>query len=120
MCVCSFGKGIRNTAGLPRWNNKCFLGSMAEDILDRVNRIASSALPGCFHTTPRGESYFSFDMKDANGTVSTLPHIWIDPASSDRQIADKLNRALRESLHPQMLPDDRAVPNLKKEESGDW
>ncbi len=91
---------------------------MADDIMSRVDRIASDALPGHIHTSPCGEYYFSFDMKDAAGTVSTLPHIWIDPECSDRQIGDKLKRALREALHPETLPDDLSVPDLKREESG--
>lgn len=91
---------------------------MAEDILIRVNRIASHALPGSIHTSACGESYFSFDMKDDSGTVSSLPHIWIDPECSDRQIGDKLKRALQEAFHPETLPDDLSVPNLEREESG--
>lgn len=100
------------------WKTRCSSIGMAEDILRRVDRIASAALPGHLGASPCGESYFSFAIRDAAGTVSTLPHIWIDPECSDRQIEDKLKRALKEALHPETFPDDLSVPDLKREASG--
>jgi len=90
---------------------------MAEQILNRVDRIASGVL-GAVHTKACGEDYYSFEMKDAAGNAIVLPHIWIDPESSDRQIGEKLKRALNEALHPETLPDDLSVPDLKTEKSG--
>jgi hypothetical protein len=90
---------------------------MAEHIRSRVDRIASGAL-GAVHTKACGEDYYSFEMRDAAGNPVVLPRIWIDPESSDRQIGEKLKRALNEVRHPETLPDDLSVPNLKREESG--
>jgi hypothetical protein len=44
--------------------------------------------------------------------------IWIDSKSSDRQIREKLQRALNEALHPETLPGDLSVPDLGRERSG--
>ncbi len=90
---------------------------MADEILSRVNRIASHALPGLIRTNPQGEDYYSFELKN-EGTVSVLPHIWIDPDASDEQIGDKLKYVLQEALHPETMPDDLSVPNLQREENG--
>ena len=100
------------------WQTKCSALGMADDLLGRVDRIASGALPDVIHTIACGEDYFSFEMRDAAGTVFALPHIWIDSESSDRQIRDKLQRALNEALHPETLPDDLSVPDLGREEPG--
>ena len=84
-----------------------------EKTIARLNRLASDVLPGKISTETMGENYYSFVMIYADGTTTELPHIWIDPARSDGEIRDKLQRAFREALHPESAPDDESVPNLQ-------
>jgi hypothetical protein len=95
----------------------CLHVVMAEFIQSRVDRIASGVL-GAVHTKACGEDYYSFEIRDAAGNIIVVPRIWIDPDASDRQIGEKLRGALNGALHPETLPDDLSVPNLKSEESG--
>jgi hypothetical protein len=41
--------------------------------------------------------------------------VWIGASASDREIRDKLAGVFRESRHPEVVPDDLAVPNLQTE-----
>ena len=86
---------------------------MEENILTRLDRIASGVLPGTIHTETMGENYYSFVMTYDDGTTTELPHIWIDPDRSDDEIRHKLGRAIGEAFYPEeTLPDDESVPNM--------
>ena len=94
---------------------------MEPNVLDRLNRIASDVLPGEIRTETMGENYYSFVMKYDDGTTTELPHIWIDPDTSDEEIRDKLQRAIGEAFYPEeTLPDDQSVPNIQAEKAGSW
>lgn len=97
---------------------KCSPNVMGDNLLKRIEHIACAVLPGAIRTKALGENYYSFQLKDSAGNASTLPHIWIDPASTDQQIRKKLIHAVDEALHPESAPDDLSVPNLKGEEAG--
>ena len=88
---------------------------MSEGILQRLDRIAGAVLPEKSQPVDMGENYYSFEITDELGTRCELAHIWIDPATSDEQIREKLSRAFQESLHPENGPDDASVPNLQTE-----
>lgn len=90
---------------------------MAEEFHKRLERIAAGILPGCAHIEPLGDDYFTFEMTGDDGTKSALPHVWINPNASDNQLRDKLRRAYQEALHPETLPDDASVPDLRTEET---
>jgi hypothetical protein len=89
-------------------------------VLERLNRIAADVLPGKIRTETMGENYYSFVMTYADGTTTELPHIWIDPATSDEEIRDKLETAIGESFYPENAPDDQSVPNIQMEKAGSW
>ena len=88
---------------------------MPETLLNRLGRIAPEALGGQTRIEVLGEDYYTFAITDAQGAKSVLPHIWIDPNTSDHQIQDKLRLALETALHPETLPDDSSVPDLRTE-----
>ena len=94
---------------------------MEQEILDRLNRIASDVLPGTIRTETMGENYYSFLMTYDDGTTAELPHIWIDPNTSDEQISQKLARAIGEAFYPdESMGDDQSVPNIQAEKAGSW
>ncbi len=88
---------------------------MFDDLLTRLARISSEALPGKSRVEARGEGYYIFEATTADGTRIVLPPVWIDPAVSDRQIHDKLCRVYEQALHPETIPDDASIPDLKTE-----
>jgi hypothetical protein len=88
---------------------------MPDNIQNRLERIAADVFPGQTQIHALGENYYTFAIADAQGTKSVLPRIWIDPDTSDHQIQDKLRLALQTALHPETLPDDSSVPDLRTE-----
>ena len=88
---------------------------MNDDFLSRLRKISADTLPGAVRQGNAGENYYVFEMIDNQGAKTTLPPIWLNPDATDRQIREKLARTLEESLHPETLPDDAAVPTLKTE-----
>ena len=104
-----------SVAGWSDWKFKCSLPGMAENFLDRLQKIAADALPGESRVESVGESYYTFEMTDANGTKSTLPRIWIDRDASDAHIRSKLAFVLQGATDPDSLPDDASVPNIQTE-----
>jgi hypothetical protein len=88
---------------------------MPEAIVERLDRLAADVLPEKSHTVDMGENYYSFKVTDELGTRCELPHIWIDPATSDEQIREKLSRLYQEAVYPEAGPDDASVPNIQTE-----
>ena len=88
---------------------------MSNNLLNRLERIAPGALSGQARVEALGENYYTFAITNAQGTKSVLPHLWIDPDGSDQQIQEKLRLALQTALHPETLPDDASVPDLRTE-----
>lgn len=113
-------KPVQPALQLALWPATCGVFVVEENILARLTRIASDVLPGKVRAETMGENYYSFVMTYADGTTTELPHIWIDPERSDEEIRHKLERAIREALHPEETPDDRSVPNIQAEAAGSW
>ena len=88
---------------------------MSENLIARLDRISSEVLHGTTRIETLGENYYTFEVTDAQGMKSALPHIWIDPEESDGQIQTKLARAFQEALQPELGRDDSSVPNLRTE-----
>ena len=89
---------------------------MADDLLTRIGKIASEVLRSDnVEVTPKGEDYYHFSVVAPDGPVSGFPPIWIDPASGDQQIRDKLSHEFLQALYPESAPDDLSVPSLKTE-----
>jgi len=88
---------------------------MPDNLLNRCERIAAEVLAGKIQIEALGENYYTFAITDAQGIKSVFPRIWIDPDGSDHQIKDKLRLAIETALHPETLPDDSSVPDLRTE-----
>lgn len=88
---------------------------MSDNLLNRIERIAADVLPGRIRAQALGEDYYTFEITDRKGTKTALPHIWIDSGTKDREIRDKLRLAIETALHPETLPDDSSVPDLRTE-----
>lgn len=89
---------------------------MADELLTRVQRIASEVLAGkTVQVTAGGEGYYSFALPGTEPGGSTFPPVWIAPAASDQEIRVKLTREFQDALHPEGAADDASVPNLQNE-----
>jgi hypothetical protein len=89
---------------------------MPEELLCRIERLAADAAgSGSVKVTANGEGYYAIERIAADGTRAAFPPVWIDPASGDGQIRDKLAREFAQALHPESAPDDVSVPNLETE-----
>jgi hypothetical protein len=87
---------------------------MPEELLSRIERLAADAAgSGTVKVTANGEGYYTIEHIAAEGTRATFPPVWIDPASGDGKIREKLARAFAQALHPESAPDDVSVPGLQ-------
>jgi hypothetical protein len=88
---------------------------MNDDFPSRLRKISADILPGTARQENSGENYYVFEMMDSQSAKTSLPPIWLNPDATDRQIREKLARALEDSLHPETMPGDASVPSLKTE-----
>jgi hypothetical protein len=86
---------------------------MPHEIFDTVKRVTDEILPDRqTRVTAEGEDYYSFEVRDADGTKSTLPKVWIAPKTTEEEIRYKLRREFRLAFDPDSEPDDLSVPGL--------
>ena len=89
---------------------------MSDNLLARLNQIASEILPDRqIATTARGEDYYVFEITGAQGARWALPPVWIDPQANDHQVKEKIAREFERAFHPDSSPDDLSVPNMQIE-----
>lgn len=89
---------------------------MAKEFLDRVSTIASGLLKGeRVDVRAKGEDYYVVEVTEADGRKSNFPAVWLSGSLSDREIHDKMAREFEQHLHPESMPDDASLPNIKTE-----
>jgi hypothetical protein len=89
---------------------------MANEFLDRVSKVASGLLNGeRVEVRAKGEDYYIVEVTEPDGRKSNFPPIWLIGSLSDREIHDKLSREFEQHLHPESMPDDASLPNIRTE-----